>query len=87
MCYLLITSQLKFSESTSPLFPTASRIEKPVSLSTRKFTSSNETMTENIRGTIVYELIFGIRACIVLVKQPPGLWLEPNPLCFIPNKR
>ena len=79
MCYLLFTSQLKFSESTSPLFPTASLVERLVSLSTRKFTSSNETMTENIRGTLVYELICGIRACTVLVKQPPGLGLEPNP--------
>ena len=36
-------------------------------------------MTENIRGALVYELICGIQACTVLVKQPPGLWLEPNP--------
>ena len=86
MFYLLFTSQLQFSESTSPLFLTASLIQRPISLSTRKFlckfkslVNSYETMTENIRGTLTYELICGIPACTVLMKQPPDLWLEPNP--------
>ena len=58
MFYLLFTSQLKLSESTSPLFPTASLIQRPVSLSTREsLVNSYETMTENIRGSLVYKLM------------------------------